>query len=312
MHEKHKFRVAYRRLQPDKKKGTVLIMAKSYWDGHGYSKEKSRPKFRILPILVIIILTMVGCFALYMLAANKSDAKDSGTIPAKSVENTSAVVTTPITTTTPPPETTPPPPANPVAENGMLDFSYFDSCGFVGDSITEGLSLYGILQEKNVFANKGMNIDKINTTTITTSAGEVTILEALKTAKPANIYIMLGSNGIAWLTNEKMTKEYNDFVDGIMAALPESKIYILSIPPVASAMENKGSGAILNSTIDAYNSELLKLANDKKINFVDINTALKGNDGKLSGESSAKDGMHFKKDTYTLMLDYILKHTVKE
>ncbi|MEG0614770.1 MAG: GDSL-type esterase/lipase family protein [Oscillospiraceae bacterium] len=205
---------------------------------------------------------------------------------------------------------TEPPILNPVTENLPKDMSYFNNCAFVGDSLTVGLSSYGIIPESNVFASVGMNIDKINKETIKTTNGDVTSLQALKNAAPKNIYIMLGSNGIAWLSNEIMIKEYGAFIDSIQAELPSSSIYILSIPPVSVNRETAAQGKILNSDIDLYNSELLKMSNEKKLNFVDINTALKGNDGKMPVENVGKDGMHFKKDTYTIMLNYILKHTV--
>ena len=53
------------------------------------------------------------------------------------------------------------------------------------------------------------------------------------------------------------------------------------------------------------------MANSKQFYYVDINTALKGNDGKLPEENAADDGMHFQKPTYTIMLDYILSHVAK-
>ena len=162
---------------------------------------------------------------------------------------------------------------------------------------------------KNVYAEIGMNIEKINTDTIQTQFGQTTVLEGLKQAKPENIYIMLGSNGIAWLSVSDMISYYSEFVDSVKQNLPDSNIYILSIPPVTAARESAEEEPILNSDIDKYNSELLKMADEKKIYYVDINTALKGNDGKFPEENAAEDGMHFKKTTYSIMLDYILSHT---
>ena len=176
-------------------------------------------------------------------------------------------------------------------------------------SITVGLSDYQLVPIKNVYAEIGMNIEKINTDTIQTQFGQTTVLEGLKQAKPENIYIMLGSNGIAWLSVSDMISYYSEFVDSVKQNLPDSNIYILSIPPVTAARESAEEEPILNSDIDKYNSELLKMADEKKIYYVDINTALKGNDGKFPEENAAEDGMHFKKTTYSIMLDYILSHT---
>ena len=122
---------------------------------------------------------------------------------------------------------------------------------------------------------------------------------------------MLGSNGIEWLSDKDMIGYYKEFTDSVKKALPDSKIYILSIPPVTSKRETASDNPIKNSDIDRYNSALLDMANENQMYYVDLNTSLKGNDGKLSDGDAADDGMHFKKATYQIMIDYILTHTAQ-
>lgn len=285
-------------------------MSNKHWNKYDVSNKKEKPKFRVIYIAIIVLCTFIICFGLYMLNADKVNNKDSISTDSSSANSKDSKTTAEVTTTAL--TTTESVLANPLSENVGVDATYFDSCAFLGDSITTGLSGYGFVPEKNVLAGTGMNIEKIEKSTVSTAQGDITILDALKTANPQNIYIMLGTNGIAWLTNEKMIEEYSKFVDKIKEELPSSNIYILSIPPVTVNKETAAKGSIQNSAIDSYNSALLQMANDKKIYFVDINTALKGNDGKLPVESAEKDGMHFKKDTYKIVIDYILKHTAKE
>ncbi len=199
---------------------------------------------------------------------------------------------------------------NPVPESAAMTPTYFSKCIFVGDSITVGLSDYQIVPMQSVLAEIGMNIEKINTETMQTPYGDLTILDALTEAEPENIYIMLGSNGIAWLSLDEMIGEYSEFTKSVKEALPDSNIYILSIPPVTEKKE-QADDPILNSNIDEYNSKLLKLANDNGYYYVDINSALKGDDGKFPEEYAADDGMHFNKSTYDKMIDYILSHVAK-
>ena len=85
----------------------------------------------------------------------------------------------------------------------------------------------------------------------------------------------------------------------------------MSIPPVTEKKENETESSINNSKIDEYNSKLLEMANKKGIYFVDINTALKNNQGKLDLDKATNDGYHFKRATYDIMTDYILKHVAK-
>lgn len=281
-----------------------------YSNFSSYDK-KPKPKFHIGILILVIIFVFIICFLIYMYSATKVDiiggqvteTSPSVNIPDK-VTETTPIVTTAVTTILPPM-------VNPVPEHSRLDNTYLDDCVFIGDSLTVGLSGYGFIPEERVLASVGMNIDKIDTANITTASGDITIIEALKAVTVSNIYIMLGSNGIAWISNEQMIKKYSDFINEVKTIKPDATIYILSIPPVAPNRETASSGPILNTSIDSYNSELLKLANEKEIFFVDINTALKGNDGKLPADMSGKDGMHFKKETYEIMVEYILSHVNK-
>ncbi len=302
------------------------IMSKSYWDNSRRKRDEG-PKFNFFIIFLIIIFTFILCLGTYLVIQNWDEIK--GTSEASSETTTPFVETTTVTTL--PAETTVTTTeatttlANPIPQSAPVDPSYFENCVFIGDSISAGFSSYGFIPEKNVYASIGMNIDKINTQTMpvmlkdsvdatTYSIQEMTVIDALKISRPDTIYIMLGSNGIAWLSNDYMISKYQEFVDAIKAELPDTTIYIMSIPPVTvnREAEDNPNGQILNSNIDVYNSELLKFANDNGFYFIDVNTCLKGNDGKLPTEWAGRDGMHFNRDTYNLVINYILSHTVKE
>lgn len=278
-----------------------------------YLKKKEKPviRFRIKAVLLITLVVFAFCFVIYMAEANinsklsnsvgfsaDSAILSSQTPSEKSEESTEA---------TQPEQNI----INPVPASDPLSETYFSKCVFVGDSITVGLADYQLVPVKNVFAEIGLNIEKINTETMKTAYGDVTAIDALKEAKPENVYIMLGSNGISWLSASDMIGYYSEFVDKIKKQLPDTKIYILSVPPVTAARETAAEEPILNSDVDKYNSELLKMADEKEIYYVDINTALKGNDGKFPSDMAEKDGMHFVKTTYSVMLNYILSHTAK-
>ncbi|MBE6838695.1 MAG: hypothetical protein E7507_04025 [Ruminococcus sp.] len=310
--------------------GDGMKMAKKYWAGVEDRDKSNRPRFSFGIVFLIVILSFAICFGIYMYIAGDGvfgqsieTASVTETTPAETTTaETTAATTTAATTTV----ATEPPAVNPVPENATpKDDSYLENCVFIGDSITLGFSSYGVIPEKNVYASIGMNIDKINTEAIPImlpdendesvyAIREMTIIEALEISRPETVYIMLGSNGIAWLSNEHMIASYKTFVDSIRAILPETDIYILSIPPVTAGREvpDNANGQILNENIDSYNSELLKFANENDLYFVDINTALKGNDGKLPTESAGRDGMHFNKDTYFKVKDYILSHTAED
>lgn len=255
-----------------------------------------------------------------MVSANLfgTEPEQIGTDPVASDITTAA--TTASVTTAAPQETTAAemttqtePPAdrvvNPVPASEKRSATYFNDCVFIGDSITQGLADYQLVPVQQVFASIGMNLSKVMTETMTTTYGKVTAAEAVRQAQPKKIYIMLGSNGIGWMKPEEMIREYTALLDALEDASPESQIYILSIPPVTAGREAASEGPISNAVVDSYNSALLALANEYQAYYVDVNTALKGNDGKLPADQASADGIHFKKATYEVFLDYILTHT---
>ena len=262
-------------------------------------------RFRFKVVVVLFLLVTGICFLFYMMGANfkgteqgsftatwkehpELAAKEKG-VEAEDSKKDSKDIT------------------NPVPKSDARSQSYLAKCVFVGDSITVGLSDYQLVSMKNVIAEVGMNIQKINTETMKTAYGELTVLDALKEAQPENIYIMLGSNGIAWMDIDSMINEYSTFIDGIKGSLDGSNVYIIAIPPVTAAKES-AEEPISNADIDSYNSKLLELANQKKCWFIDLNSELKGSDGKFPVSDAADDGMHFNKSTYDKMLQFVLSH----
>lgn len=300
---------------------------------------KRKPRFKITMIFFIFLLSFILFFMVYMVSANRPDynpkqfEQTASNSSATSETTGTGETTTGTGDTAQTGDTTAGSEvtgdnisqtgettiqavqgntSNPVPESAPKTTDYFSSCAFVGDSITVGLASYALVPEPNVIASIGMNISKIDTDTIDTTYGNMKIIDALAAAQPQNVYVMLGSNGIAWLSNDVMIEKYSAFLDEIRSTLPNATIYILSIPPVTAGREVAGDNAILNSEIDKYNLSLLDLANTKGVNYVDINSALKGSDGKLPEEDAATDGMHFQKATYNILLNYVLSHTVSD
>ncbi|MGN0622051.1 MAG: GDSL-type esterase/lipase family protein [Porcipelethomonas sp.] len=270
-----------------------------------YVDRSSEPviRFRIRIVFMIFILSFAACFVIYMMSVNAgiADTAQENVMSADTESSQQATDNGEKKDEI----------INPVPVSDAVSQTYLNNCAFVGDSITVGLSDYQYVSSRNVIAQVGLNIDKINTEPINTGSGEKTALESLKDLKPENIYIMLGSNGIEWLSVNEMIGFYSEFVDSVKSELPDSDIYVLSIPPVTAERETDEDKPVLNSDIDKFNSSLLDMSNKKELYYVDINTALKGNDGKFPEEYAADDGMHFNKETYQIMIDYILSHTVE-
>jgi len=218
---------------------------------------------------------------------------------------TTAPVTEPVTLSpvVPPPE----PPAPPAPQSGnqqgavpqsaAVGSEYFNDCAFLGDSHIKGMSGYGIVSNSRVFAENGLSLAHIN---------EKISIDSIKAINPKHIYIMMGTNGVTWMKFSDMIYYYKNFVSTLKQSIPDADIYILSIPPVSSDRESRNdNGKMLNSDIDGYNAELLKMALDNGWYYLDVNSALKDGNGYLSGST---DGIHMPRDLYNTFTNYILTH----
>lgn len=204
---------------------------------------------------------------------------------------------------------------NPVPESDAVPESYLNSCMFIGDSITTGFSVYKVVPTDTVMADVGLRIDNIEEQKIksTKFTDPVTVMTALEQVRPENVYILLGSNGVAWYNNDSMIEAYGNFVDNIKTKLPDSKVYIISLTPVGKMKENIDTienGKVLNSEIDRFNQRLLDLADKKNVYYLDVNSELKDDSGKLPDDVT-RDGMHFTAEVYKTFVRYILTHTAK-
>jgi len=186
---------------------------------------------------------------------------------------------------------------------------WFNDAIFIGDSLTVGLGAYKILDENLVFASTGINPQTILTKACVEKNGTtLTVADAIKDLTPKKIYIMLGSNGVAFLSKEKVIELYGEFIDSVKTSHPDSQIYLQSIMPVTSSKE-KSDDRYANSKIDEYNEAILDLANKKEVYFVNVAEAVKDENGCLP-DSSSSDGMHFGPSVYNLWLDYLREHYV--
>ncbi|MCC8196142.1 MAG: GDSL-type esterase/lipase family protein [Ruminococcus sp.] len=197
---------------------------------------------------------------------------------------------------------------NPVPESEAVSSDYLDSCVFIGDSITYGLSSYGLVSSSSVYASVSMSIAKIETEEIETQYGTMTVLDALEESQPENIYVMLGTNGAAWLSVDDMYDYFTSFMKKLMNKCPDSEIYIISVPPVTSDKESSVETPISNSDLDSFNELLLEYANDKSLHYLDVNSYLKDGGSSLPSSYAENDGVHLKYSTYELFIDYILTH----
>jgi lysophospholipase L1-like esterase len=295
----------------------------------GKSKKKKKPVFKLSSVFFIFFIVYICSFVAYMFQANStgdiptkedssgigksshasvSDDEDSTEVNVDSedqAEVTTVTVSSQVANV-----------VNPVPESETVDEDYLETCLFVGDSISTGYSGYLILDEKNVLAKNGLHPGKLDTTTIEYEGEEVLAIDGVVKSGFKNIYIMLGSNGLGWATNEDMVDGYRNFIQQIQQKVEDANIYIVSVPPVSAKKEDTSEyptveeGLVYNTTIDELNAQYLDLANELGVHYLDINSYLKDDTGKLPYDSSS-DGMHFDLETYNKVLEYVRCHVAE-
>lgn len=272
----------------------------------------------VIGIAAALILGGGGYFALSRMFEPISQ-EPPGSLPPSEVPQASAPVSSlPVSSAVPessfvsssessvPPE---PDPfvGQPIPQNAdSAEMAWLDDAVFIGDSLTYGLSAYELLPAEQVLAHTGINPQTILTSAcIETAEGEKTVLEALEGRNPGKIYIMLGANGVGFLSSETVIESYGQLIDGVRAVYPDVPIYLQSILPVTA--EKSSDEKYANSKIDRYNEAIEALAAEKEVYYLNVAEALKDDQGNLpSGLSS--DGMHFGPSTYQVWLDYLLCH----
>lgn len=286
-----------------------IMMSKKF--RHELGKKRNRPavRFRFSMVIFIFIITLGSFFVMHMFDANINDDEfirnlynnsnsgenDDGKSSYDTVsENTIQII-------------------NPVPQStNVKGKEYWKDCALVGDLTMLKIASADTetIPKENVFAASNINIENINDTKISYLNGNDTIINLLKNSEYKYIYIMLGDDGIETLTIEQMMENYSAFIREMKASIPNSKIYIMSIPPVTEKREQMQTNGVSNLKIDQFNSELLMLANSESVYFVDVNTTLKGNGGKLPNAFTESDNITLKSSSYKLIHDYILTHTV--
>lgn len=221
-----------------------------------------------------------------------------------SLTETTASVTTTVSVTTSETETSmevtsEPEKAETIAASKEYDSEFFDRGLIIGDSISVGLVNYGYLKPENVFAQIGLTPASV----LTTDINGTTVYTKAAGLNPDYICIMLGTNGLSYLSEDFMAEKMGEFIDGLRQTCPNAKIFLISIPPVTAEHESEKPEKIENIT--KYNEHIAKLAEEKSVPFVNTFILLQDSDGYLAADYAEYDGLHLKGAAYPVLLSAI-------
>lgn len=169
----------------------------------------------------------------------------------------------------------------------------FSKSIFVGDSMTEGLDAYDLVNEKNVAAKIGITMIK--------AQNDSTIMKKISSLQPKNIFILFGDNDIEKTTKtSKFINEYKKLIHKVKNEAPKANIYVESILPKTATAEKKPP-YVKNSQLEQFNKAIKAMTKKEHIKYINIRNILKSTKKDLHEE----DGIHFKYEFYPLLLKYI-------
>lgn len=279
---------------------------------------KRKKKNNLSTAIIVLNLLIAGIIIMlivliYMHFANGGESEQTeSTTPAVTEEEITTTTTEATTTTAASMTKVSTDPIEPVpfetSDNTTVDVTYvpatynkefFANDLFIGDSISTGLVGYGYLNSANVFAQVGLNPDSAITKEI---EGE-TAVSRVASMQPDRVYLMLGSNGLAYMGNDYMANKMLELISEIEIACPTADIVIISIPPVTAAHEAEGNETM--ALVNDYNAKLKNIASNGGYLYVDLCSRLVDGTGYFSSAYAEQDGLHFLGTAYIEMLSYI-------
>ncbi len=241
-------------------------------------KEKKHAKFRFSFILLFIFASFAACFALYMNSDNTIPVSTSNTEEASDIdsdelfeEKTSVV--------------------NPVPKSCRAQDGYFDDVLMLAPEQMRGLSDYGVVPRDKLFTGSFTPSDIMSGSAAQFLAGK----------DYSALYIFWGADSVSVQGSDSLSELISD----INEKDENVKIYLVSAIPLKADSETE---TLTNADIESFNSLLLKFANENNVNYLDLNTYLVGNDGKLPNSKAESVGDRLKKDTYLEIADFLLTH----
>lgn len=179
---------------------------------------------------------------------------------------------------------------------------------FAGDSITTGLTAYGVLDQISIGGRKEVVADiGLNTTTFRTRrvfSGR-SGMEQIIAHKPFRVYMMLGMNEIHYRSAVSVIAGYREIVKGIQAGSPDTDIVLLAVSPVTNYKRQVNRGF---AQIPEFNRQLKALAESMGVGYHDYTSILKDASGWLNSRYAAGDGIHWTASAYRLFASHMTQY----
>lgn len=168
---------------------------------------------------------------------------------------------------------------------------------FLGDSLTDYFDLDAAFADYSV-VNSGI---AGNTTenVLADLANRVSIYN------PSQVFVWLGTNDLRdGKTPEQTLESLQTIIDQIQTERSMAKITLISLIPVNSQVDPYTVGLRSNDQIQKVNQGLREIAKEEKLDYIDLYSSLKDDQGNLKAEYTV-DGLHLSDAGYQVVQEII-------
>lgn len=190
---------------------------------------------------------------------------------------------------------------------------YVDSLVFYGDSTTHGMKAYkvfGSRDTKQVWTPTSGTLALFRASTDLiydpNTGTEKSLSDLCASVKPKYLVMTLGVNGVSSMGEDWFKADYQNLINIIKKASPDTKLILQSIFPVARSYANQT--AINNTKICQANEWIVELAAQNGLPYLNTYSVLVGSDGYLPENYQNGDGMHFNEIGFAAVMDYVKTH----
>lgn len=166
----------------------------------------------------------------------------------------------------------------------------FNGVVVVGDSFSEALDVYGLLDEGSVIYKRGASVNEIDE-----------LIEKVITMKPSTVIMEFGCNDLQMYNSDidGFIKQYQSEIQKIKDALPDTMICVNSILPMTEEKVKEKAG---REKRPEYNEAIQKMCDKEEYLYIDSSFIVEAN-----SDLFEQDGIHMKKEYYEQWLSYIVE-----
>ena len=185
------------------------------------------------------------------------------------------------------------------SNNSDINYAkYYENTVFMGDSITESLSEFEIIDSYNVISNKGDTVVKA-----------LQNIDKLQGINPKNLVLLYGMNDViefdinlSGQDSNTFKEKYIELINSIKAVLPKTNIYLISpLPVMANAVDT--NYRLTNENLNEFRAKVIEVANITGSTYIDLSKIISDKD-----YLHEQDGIHYKYDFYPIWLDYLANY----